>query len=82
MDSLTQTTDTSSRPTDLRQVCPSASGGADGSSEVSLHQDGERGLRASVLSDHAHRYNELDTSKEVRVEQDSGLWEAVKKHQG
>ena len=27
------------------------------------------------------RYNELDTSKEVRVETDSKMWEAVKKHQ-
>lgn len=27
------------------------------------------------------RFNELDTSKEVRVEQDSGLWEKVKEHQ-
>ena len=27
------------------------------------------------------RYNELDTSKEVRVEQDSKLWDAVKEHQ-
>lgn len=30
---------------------------------------------------HLTRNNELDTSKEVRVEQDSELWEAVKKHQ-
>ncbi|KAK3064045.1 hypothetical protein LTR53_018649, partial [Teratosphaeriaceae sp. CCFEE 6253] len=28
-----------------------------------------------------HRFNELDTSKEVKVEQDADLWEAVKKHQ-
>ncbi|KAK0363028.1 hypothetical protein LTR91_019678 [Friedmanniomyces endolithicus] len=27
------------------------------------------------------RYNELDTSQEVKVEQDPALWEAVKKHQ-
>lgn len=27
------------------------------------------------------RYNELDTSKEVRVESDPALWENVKKHQ-
>ncbi|KAK3635164.1 hypothetical protein LTR22_019305 [Elasticomyces elasticus] len=27
------------------------------------------------------RYNELDTTKEVKVEQDPKLWEAVKKHQ-
>jgi hypothetical protein len=27
------------------------------------------------------RYNELDTSKEVKVEQDPELWEKVKKHQ-
>ncbi|RMY13586.1 hypothetical protein D0866_14052 [Hortaea werneckii] len=27
------------------------------------------------------RLNELDTSKEVRVEHDQGLWENVKKHQ-
>ncbi|KAK1808548.1 hypothetical protein LTR12_017087 [Friedmanniomyces endolithicus] len=27
------------------------------------------------------RYNELDTSTEVKVEQDPALWEAVKKHQ-
>jgi hypothetical protein len=27
------------------------------------------------------RLNELDASKEVRVEQDAGLWEQVKKHQ-
>lgn len=27
------------------------------------------------------RLNELDTSKPVRVEQDDGLWENVKKHQ-
>lgn len=27
------------------------------------------------------RYNELDTSKEVRIEQDPKLWEDVKKHQ-
>jgi len=27
------------------------------------------------------RYNELDTSTEVKVEQDPVLWEAVKKHQ-
>lgn len=27
------------------------------------------------------RYNELDTSKEVRVEEDPKLWEAVAKHQ-
>lgn len=27
------------------------------------------------------RLNELDMSKEVRVEQDEGLWEKVKKHQ-
>ncbi|KAK3674185.1 hypothetical protein LTR78_006032 [Recurvomyces mirabilis] len=27
------------------------------------------------------RYNELDTSKEVRVETDSKMWDAVKKHQ-
>ncbi|KAK6433499.1 hypothetical protein LTR95_010322 [Oleoguttula sp. CCFEE 5521] len=27
------------------------------------------------------RYNELDTSKEVRVETDAGLWEKVKAHQ-
>lgn len=27
------------------------------------------------------RFNEIDASEQVRVEQDSGLWEAVKKHQ-
>jgi hypothetical protein len=27
------------------------------------------------------RYNELDTSKEVRVETDENMWEATKKHQ-
>ncbi|CAK3944103.1 Hypothetical predicted protein [Lecanosticta acicola] len=27
------------------------------------------------------RFNELDTSKEVKVEQDAQLWEKVKKHQ-
>lgn len=27
------------------------------------------------------RYNELDTSKEVKVDQDAKLWEAVAKHQ-
>lgn len=27
------------------------------------------------------RYNELDTSKEVKVDQDPKLWEAVAKHQ-
>lgn len=27
------------------------------------------------------RLNELDTSKPVRVENDEGLWERVKKHQ-
>ncbi len=27
------------------------------------------------------RYNELDTSKQVRVDQDEKLWEAVAKHQ-
>jgi hypothetical protein len=27
------------------------------------------------------RLNELDASKEIRVEQDAGLWEQVKKHQ-
>jgi hypothetical protein len=27
------------------------------------------------------RLNELDASKEVRVEKDAGLWEQVKKHQ-
>ena len=27
------------------------------------------------------RYNELDTSKEVRVDQDQSLWDAIKKHQ-
>ncbi|KAK3049245.1 hypothetical protein LTR09_009423 [Extremus antarcticus] len=28
-----------------------------------------------------HRYNELDTSKEVKVDQDPKLWEAIAKHQ-
>jgi hypothetical protein len=27
------------------------------------------------------RFNELDTSKEVKVESDSQLWENIKKHQ-
>jgi hypothetical protein len=29
-----------------------------------------------------HRHNELDTSKEVRVDQDPELWKAVAQHQG
>jgi hypothetical protein len=27
------------------------------------------------------RFNELDTSEEVKVETDAGMWESVKKHQ-
>lgn len=29
-----------------------------------------------------HRYNELNTSEPVFVEQDNDLWDRVKKHQG